>query len=332
MTRCVYVVLSHRDWPQVRRLAGAILTSSPGARVIVMHDSRVEQFPDDVDDARIEVVDHGLACDWGSWELVEAALQGFSIARDRHDAQAVALISGQDYPTRSLRQWEDEVLSAPSWIGEARPLAYTPHWGNRRGEGDDRLTRYSHRWFISPAEAMRPHLPTWLRWPRAINMLWDRARWALARWLEPAFGVRRVARGRGIHYGIRRRPNPFPAGQECWFGAQWIAVRRAELDHLLDSELVSGSSLRRLYRRSIIPDESALVTPLGRLSPPADLPPVTLHHWDAKVDSTVTFTVGHLEAIVASGSPFCRKVDPVLSAELMDALDTRSASAEGTRP
>ncbi|MEJ1088247.1 hypothetical protein WDU99_07960 [Microbacterium sp. Mu-80] len=331
MTRSVYVVLSHRDWPQVRRLAGAILESSPHARVVIMHDARRERFPERADDDRIVVVDHGLACDWGSWELVEATLQGFSIARERYDAELVTLISGQDYPTRPLGPWEREALSAPSWIGRARPVVYIPHWGKKRGEGDDRATRYSYRWFLSPADVVRPYLPSWLRWPPVMNRLWARGRWALARRLEPLFSVRHVARGRGIYYGVRRVRNPIPEGRDYWFGAQWVALRRNELDRLLDRDLAIGSALRRLYRRSVIPDESALVTPLGWLSPPSKMPPVTLDHWDDMQDATITYTIEHLEMITASGAPFCRKVDPVLSADLLDALDRRNGQQRTTR-
>lgn len=323
MTRTAYVVLSHRDWPQVRRLAGAILASSPHARVIVMHDSRRERFPAETDDERVEVVDHGLACDWGSWELVEAALRGFAIARDRHDAQLVALISGQDYPARGLEDWEQQAMAAGSWLGEAHRLAYTPRWGRRPGEGDDRLTRYSHRWFLSPAEVLRPRLPSAFKLPPRVAAGWNRVRWALARRLEPAVSVRHVARGRGIYFGVRRWRDPFAEGG-CWFGAQWVAVRRPELDRLLDVDYAARSRLRRVYRRSIIPDESALVTPLSRAKAPSDLPPVSLQRWDDDLDGGITFTLEQLDEIVASGAPFCRKVDPDVSATLMDALDGRS--------
>lgn len=324
MTRAVYVILSHRDWTQVRRLAGAVLASSPEARVVVMHDSRRERFPNSDDDPRIEIVDHGLACDWGSWELVAAALRGFAHARDNHDAQLVALISGQDYPCRPLEAWEDEALAAPAWIGEARPLDYTPRWGRRYGDGDDRWTRYAYRWFPSPAALLRARLPKWPRLPSAVDRFWRRIRRAIALRLEPALGVRIVARGRGVHYGFRRIRDPLPAGRGYWYGAQWVAVRRHELDHLLDVDFASGSSLQRLYRRSVIPDESALVTPLMWLSAPADMPPVALQHWDDDLDGGRIFAMDDLDRIVSSGAPFCRKMDPAISASLMDELDRRT--------
>ncbi|WP_309064579.1 hypothetical protein [Microbacterium sp.] len=317
----VYVVLSHRDWPQVRRLAGAILRSSPSARVVVVHDDRQEAFPATAGDDRIEIRTHGLATDWGSWELVEATLDAFAHARRAYDPRLVVLISGQDYPARPLGEWEAEALAAPSWIGRAQPLRYTPRWGRRRGDGDDRLTRYAYRWFRSPASrwGMRP--------PVRLAAAWRWVRSAIALRLEPLVSARVVARGRGVHYGVRRLRSPFTAEQPCWFGDQWVAVRREELDRLLDVDLAPGSRLRRVYRRSIIPDESALVTPLSWIAPPAALPRVSHHRWDDDADRVLTWTLDDLDAIVASGSPFCRKVEAGVSDTLMDALDERTAPA-----
>ncbi len=311
--RAVYVILSHRNWAQVRRLAEAILRSSPDARVLIAHDARAEAFPLDAGDPRIDVFSHGLACDWGSWELVEASLRAFSRAREKWDPALVALISGQDYPMRRLSEWEREALDAPSWIGESRPLQYRSFWGRRRGEGDDKYTRYAYRWYHDVGAG----IPL----PRKVDRFLERVRGALALRLEPIISMRYVARGRGRYYGIRRRTVPFSDERPCCFGAQWLAVRRHELDALIDHDLAEGSTLRRLYRRSIIPDESALVTPLSWRSPPSPLPPVTRQSWLDSLDGGVTWTVEDLPMLEASGSPFCRKVDPERSAELIDALD-----------
>ncbi|MBO0980977.1 hypothetical protein [Microbacterium sp. SD291] len=313
--RAVYVVLSHRNWAQVRRLAGAILVSSPEARVIIAHDARAETFPVDAEDERIDIFAHGLACDWGSWELVDAALRAFDRARTTWDPQLICLISGQDYPMRHLPEWEQEAITAPSWIGEARPLRYRPRWGRRRGRGDDRYTRYAYRWFRAPFGG------TGLPAHSGAGRFAARVRRALALHLEPVFSIRFVERGRGRHYGIRRLRVPFTTQTPCYLGSQWLAVRRPEVDALLDHDFARGTPLRRLYRRSVIPDESALVTPLSWRSNPSSLPPVSLSRWDPDDDETVTWTLEDLPMLLGSGSPFCRKVDPDRSAELMDALD-----------
>ncbi|MEI5583927.1 MULTISPECIES: hypothetical protein [unclassified Agromyces] len=313
--RICYVILSHRGWPQVHRLARAILMSSPHSRVLIAHDSRRERFPAHPVDERVDIVEHGLDADWGSWELVEAMLSGLSAARERTDPDLVCLVSGQDYPVRRLEEWESEAMAAESWIGSAEPVAYTPRWGRRHGEGSDILTRYDYRWFRTPASRMG------LRVPGRGGAFLRRVRDALALRMEPILSVRHVDRGRGVHWGLRRIPSPFEPAMPCWYGSQWLALRRPELDRLLDVDLAPGSRLRRVYRRSVIPDESALVTPLAWRSPPAPMPPVTRMVWDVARDEPTTWTRDDLETLLASGSPFCRKVDPIVSGALLDALD-----------
>lgn len=321
--RAVYIVLSHRDSEQVVRLMRAILASSPEARVLIAHDSRAEDFPFDVADERVEIFAHGLECDWGSWELVEATLHAMSRARERWNPQLITLISGQDYPLRSLPAWENQALSAAGWVGEATPLQYRPRWGRRTGDGDDRLTRYTFRWYPAPVRQRR------VETPGALAAVAARLRRAVFVWLAPLIGVRYVSRGRGRYFGVRRR-TPFSPGAPCYIGSQWLALRRDEIDALLDRHLAPGSRLWSFYQRSIIPDESALVTPLSWMRPPAQLPPVTLSHWDPAADTTVTWTLDDLDALLASGAPFCRKVDAESSSALMDALDELTSGAPRT--
>lgn len=309
--RAVYVILTHAGWRQVQRLAAAILRSSPHSRVLIAHDARAEPFPAFVDDRRIVVFEHGLRSDWGSWELVEATLMAFSQARDLFDPSLVTLITGADYPARSLVEWEREAISADGWVGTASPLEYSPRWGRTRGVGDDRLTRYAMRWYR----------PFWSGWVVAPPRWWVRLRWAVALRLEPAFGVRNITRGRGIHYGLARVPAYFSPARPCYFGGQTLAVRRVELDRLLDEDFAPGSQLRRVYRRTVIPDESALQTALAWRGAPAQLPPVSFVRWDATIDQCVVWTATDLDDIRASRSPFCRKVEPERSDELLDMLD-----------
>lgn len=325
-SRAAYVVLTHRDWPQASRLVRAILSSSPRAFVVVAHDGRVERAGEPIDDPRVEVFEHGLAADWGSWELVEATLRAFDLARRRADPDLICLVSGQDYPIRRLEAWEDELLHAGGWVGRAEALSYKPHWGSRAGEGDDTLTRYEYRWVRSLGSRLGFETPAPLR------PFVRRARGAIARYLAPVFGVRIVTRGRGLHYGFRRIRSPFSQARPCYYGSQWVAMTRPELDALLDADLAPGSSLRRVYRRSIIPDESALVTPLSWRSPPNGLPPVSRVVWDSAAGRPTTRTLDDLDELVDSGSPFCRKVEPTDSAELLDALDALIATPGVAEP
>lgn len=309
-TRATYAVLSHEDPQQVQRLVGAILRSSPDASVVVACDARTVG-PPEFDDTRVDVFAHGRRSDWGSWDLVEATLDAFTRARTVFDPELVVLVSGQDYPMRVLPDWEREALAADGWIGTAAPIEYRPRWGRKTGEGDDRLTRYTYRWFRAP----------WAEWARTAGPRWWRMNTAIALRLEPVFNVRVVPRGRGLHYGVRRFPRPFSADRPCYVGSQWLALRRNELDSLLDVDFAVGSRWRRVYRRTVIPDESALVTALSRRGPAAVLAGVTATNWDVVADRPLTRVLDDLPALLATGSPFCRKVDPVASATLMDELD-----------
>ncbi len=314
--RAAYVLLTHEDWPQTKRLVRAIRASSPASYVLLAHYGRTTPSPALNDDTHVRVLEHGLETDWGSWELVEATLLAFSIAREWVDPDLVCLVSGRDYPLRRLDEWERDAVAAGGWVGEARALAYSPRWGRRTGTGDDELTRYTYRWVRSPA--------AWLgmsgRTGRA-SALWRRIRDGVALRLEPVFSVRVVARGRGTYYGVRRLFTPFSEDRPCYLGSQWLALGRRELRHLLDEDFAPGSRLRRFYRRAIIPDESALVTALSWRTPPNGLPPVTQMIWDVAEDRPKTRTLDDLDDLRRSGSPFCRKVDPRESAELMATLD-----------
>lgn len=314
--RAAYVVLTHDDPEQTKRLVRAIRSSSPTAHVLVAHDARTTPAPIGLEAPGVEILAHGLATDWGSWELVEATLVAFAHVRDGVDPDLVCLVSGRDYPLRRLDEWEAEAVAVGGWVGDARELRYTPRWGRRRGEGDDQLTRYTYRWFRSPASRLgiRPG-------SGVAHRLWKRLRGAVALRAEPVMAVRIVTRGRGLYYGVRRVRTPFTAAHPCFGGSQWIALGRPELHRLLDEDLAPGSPLRRLYRRSVIPDESALVTALSWHAPPNGMAPVTQVAWDVAEDRPTTRTLDDLSELRASGSPFCRKVDPQESADLMDALD-----------
>ncbi|MBB6389892.1 hypothetical protein [Microbacterium thalassium] len=309
-----YVILSHSEPKQVLRLARAIVASSPGARVLIAHDAR-STAPPVSDDHRIRVHQHGLATDWGSWELVEAALRSFALARSWADPDLVCLVSGGDYPAAPLQEWERQAVAMGGWTGLRRELRYAPRWGRRRGEGDDTLTRYDYRWLQTPAARAG------IRSDGAVARLWRRVRDALMLRLEPAISTRTVERGRGVYYGFRRRRPRFTASHACYAGSQWIAITRDLLDPLLDEDFAPRASLRRLYRQTIIPDESALVTALSWRRPPSGLPPISHIAWDRDRDQPRVLDESDFSAVTESGSPFCRKVERGPSDGLMDMLD-----------
>lgn len=308
-----YVILTHGHSPTLARLVAAILASSPACQVFVAHDAR-DAPPPAFDDARVHVRAHGLATDWGSWELVAATLDAFAWARDTADPAMVALVSGQDYPVVRLSEWEDRLVTSGGWVGEGRALSYRPRWGKRHGDGDDELTRYTYRWFGVRPTGLARRLP-----PVADQTFW-RVRAAIVHRIEPVVSLRHTRRGRRTFVGFRRLRTPFSTTRPCVKGSQWVALDRPLLDHLL-AVTAPGTPLRAYYRTTVIPDEGLIPSVLSWIRPPIPDGPVTYVDWSVEMDAPRTLTIDDLEAVRASGAAFCRKVDFASSGPLVDALD-----------
>lgn len=309
---CAYVVLSHSAAARIEQLVRAIRRSSPHSWVLVMHDDRRAPAPV-FDDPRVEVHTHGLRTDWGSWALVEATLLGLRRARELADPDLAVLVSGQCHPARSLSAWEQELSAAGGWQGEAQPISYRARWGAAPGSGDDTATRYTYRWFRSGLvdQVLRRKGPA------------ARALWAVARRTEPLVSLRMVERGAGAHVGLRRLRSPFGVERTCMFGSQWLAVDRVGLDQVL-TELGPGALLERVYRRTIIPDESALQTVLASHRPPVIHRTVSHRVADRAPDGRPNASADvQLREILDAGTPFCRKVED-LDTEAVDHLDART--------
>ena len=247
-------------------------------------------------DPRVEVFEHGLATDWGSWELVEATLRSFEHVRRRADPALVVLVSGQDYPVRRLVDWEAEVLAAGRWVGAAEELRYTPHWGRRRGEGQDTLTRYTHRWFQTPL-ARRG-----IRLGGRIGRLLRRVRGGVALRTEPLLSVRVVTRGRGVFWGIRRR-TPFSPERPCYSGSQWVALRptRSWITCSTKTSLPVRSSAASTGIRSS-PTSPRWSRPLSWQAEPSGFRQSHTSSWDPALDQPTVCTLDDLDELVRSGS------------------------------
>jgi hypothetical protein len=311
----VYVLLSHRYPERVQRLVRRILSLSPEAAVLVRHDARHSE-PPSFDTPRVVVESHSDEADWGSWELASASLAAMNRAAKLFDAGLVVLVSGQDYPCRNLAEWEREVVASEAgWVcAFLHELHYRPRWGRRYGQGDDALSRYIYHWHRIPGGQ-------WLH--RSVSRLAGGLRWIISRlghYLEPILAVRVVMRGRGYHVGFRTWRAPFDAANPCLMGSQWVAMERGRLE-TLTATLAQERSLRRAYRRSIIPDESMIQTILGRQGPPMRDGLVSYNVWEATKDAPRTLTLADLPDILSSGAAFCRKLEPGPSDELADALD-----------
>jgi hypothetical protein len=285
-----YIVLSHRNPPQVLRLVRA-LAEGPAARVLVRHDPRYSNLPESaIEAAGGEAIEDTIEVEWADWSHLALMLSCLAEARRRVDPDWALILSGQDYPLRPMAAIEAELerSAADARIGAVREVE------TRRPGGDDEFylrCRYSHysrpRFLPDPPRRLRPLV--------------------YARAMPPLVGVRR----------LRSAPLRFYAS------ADWLTLGRSALEAVL--EAAGDRRLMRHFRRVAVPSESFFASVLladpdlvvehdNRRFAPFSYPGAP--HPD-------TLTTDDLERILASGADFARKFDSEIDSEVLDRLDER---------
>lgn len=106
------IVLSHRDGEQIGRLVRRI-TEDPRMVAVIHHDPSGEplRLPPS---SQVSFVPDPVACRWGRLSLVQAQWRSLQwVARTVPDFSWALLISGQDYPVRSMADIADELEQSP---------------------------------------------------------------------------------------------------------------------------------------------------------------------------------------------------------------------------
>ncbi|MGH2846968.1 MAG: hypothetical protein ACRDL0_13275 [Thermoleophilaceae bacterium] len=287
-----YIVLSHRDPAQVRRLV-RVLAEDPAARVLVRHDPRGPRLTGaEIAAAGGEELRDDVVFEWGGWSQLELILACLRAAAERHDPDWVLVLSGQDYPLRPLADVERDLEGAPvdGRLGSVREVER-----RRPPAGEDEFflrCRYLH--YTRP-RAIPAHLP------RVLRPL------AYARELPPIVGVRRPA----------WPPLPFFAS------ADWLTLGRRALAATLAA--AEDRRLLRRFRRVAVPSESFFATVL--LNDPA----LTIERDHRRfapfsrpgAPHPDTLTTADLDRMLASGADFARKFDPGVDSRVLDQLDRR---------
>lgn len=305
-----FIVLSHTQPALVARLARRLLAGDPEAHVIVEHDPGGPPLElRDGDRLHVRVSTAPRA--WGGFGLVAGVLEALRFAHDRLDPEWIVLVSGQDYPAAPAREIRRRLEA--SGQDALMQVRHDVDPDAREGAAAWWRARYFMRWY---------------RWPLGGTRLGPR-REGLQRRLsmaQPFVFVWTLPRGAGTYVGFRRRRTPFGPDFVCRAGSQWFALGRAARVSVLE-QLRRRPELIAYYERTIIPDESFFTTLV------TNDPALRVGEQDLTFTSmggageahARVLEAGDLDAILASGRPLVRKVDPELSAGLMDALDARNA-------
>lgn len=310
----VYLVLAHANPSLVTRLTERLLAGDEGCHVVVDHEaggsSREAALPSG---PRVHQRSSSRPGGWGGFGLVTAVTAAFADVRRELDPDWIVLLSGQDYPARPPGEIHAELMASSADCHLTllhRIPAHSSDVAMRWW-----LIRYFYRWWAMP------RLPRLLPEGLRVKRLGLQRRLSMA---QDRIFIWSLPRGSGTKVGLRRRRTPFGADYPCWSGYQWMAVSRRGLE-AIEAELARRPELTRLYARSVIPDESMLHTVL--LNAPAltvSQPSLTFQRPSGPGDAhAADLTLDDLPEIEASGRAFARKMHPVASAALMDALDRR---------
>ena len=101
----VYFIASHREPNQIVRLVHRIRAERPSSLILIHHDYSKSEFPHELfaSDRNVEFVEDWVSGEWGGFSLVQLVLNGIDQLFERgHAFSWVTLLSGQDYPSRSL--------------------------------------------------------------------------------------------------------------------------------------------------------------------------------------------------------------------------------------
>ncbi len=217
-----YIVLSHQNPRQILRLIDRLLRSDPTGHVIVEHDPAhgALELEDYSAHPRVQLITSSSVRRWGNFALVSDLLQAMRWTVTHLDVGWIVVMSGQDYPLRSLTSFGEECAESgfDAFVSGRRiPL--------RRPPPADTAALYAHarhyyRWY---------QLPKWLLgWAanRPVQRLVLGAQRRLSSW-QPLIFLWSLPRDGGDMIGFRRRSLPFSSDFECYMGSQWMTISRA---------------------------------------------------------------------------------------------------------
>jgi hypothetical protein len=214
--RVAYLVTAYTELQHLQRLCSALRREDPSCTVRVQFDCGSPHAS-----AATRLGPHVSLTDepirWGDGTYVRALIRSLTDLLEQ-PWDWVVLLSGQDYPVRSL-----DLLHLELETGDH--AAYAPVTGRLPDTHPPRelVERYTFRYLWSG----RP-------WPRALR--------AAARRVAPAIGalsrhqlrIQPRPRGAGPGVGVRRRTTIFSEERPCWWGSDYVAMRRDTVAALLD--------------------------------------------------------------------------------------------------
>jgi hypothetical protein len=303
MQHC-YLIQSHREPGQIWRLAARLRADSPQSHIVIAHDLShceldAQAYARTLD---VRVFQTRDAIVRGEFSMVDAYFHALDVVREaglRYDW--LSFISGQDYPLRSLQDYEERLRTEgyDGYLQFGDVLGPESPWAPRRHQG--RL-RYYYQYRRLPAGAL-----PWLKRLRGLNRMQK---------------LMHLHTTLGPYVGVRSFSHPFRGGFVCYGGSTWHTLSAACTDYLREAR-ARERALVEYFRRTMSPEEAFVQTVLvnsGRFR----LHGGHLRYMDfthSVGGSPRTLTSADFEHLRTSGCYFARKFDARVDSSILDRLD-----------
>lgn len=103
--RIAYLILAHKNPEQVKRLV-RLLDSD----VYIHIDRKSDMDKFHISDPKVKYINKRVNITWGGFSMIKATLKLINVARNNNNYDYYILLSGDDYPLRSLDELESFLI------------------------------------------------------------------------------------------------------------------------------------------------------------------------------------------------------------------------------
>jgi hypothetical protein len=321
--KIAFLVLNHRQPPQLVRLLTTLRAQLPDAPIVVHHDIFHGEFPADLVEpiGDVHLLTSGKRVAWGDFSLVDVYCWSLAWMTENLDFDWVVLLSAQDYPIKPLAGLAYELTrDGADAVMRGTPISQRSTAAERR---DMRRRYYFQYRPVAGRGVESTGKGSWL--PPGVCAAF-RARAGLLidvlNIAQPLFKIYRFPDGMPYQFGWRARKVPFGSDNQCWFGSMWFGLSRGAVQYVIDY-MTAHPDVVDYYRRTVIPDESMIATIILN-APHLRVENRELHYtrWSStKTGHPDTFSLDDLAELATVPQYFARKFDLAADPRVLDELD-----------
>lgn len=234
----------------------------------------------------VYILDNNINVKWGQYSQVEATLELFKrIKKSSENYKYIHLISGQDYPVKSLEEFKEFFYNNNKQYIESEILPYN----KLTKSGRDRYEVYYKDWMIDRPDKIIK---------RCIRVAYR----------EFILGTR-----------IFRRKIDFIDNIYC--GSQWFSITNDCLEYILEY-LNKNTNYSNFFRNSIYSDEMFFQTIVMNSKFAEDIENNNLRYinWSEQKESPKNLDIEDIKKAIASKCFFARKINSLKVIEYIDGL------------